>query len=246
MRRPLAMLLALLMVLLPALSGAAPAFVQSNSNSAASGTTVATAYSSNVTAGGLLVACIFSDVGVTSVAGSIGGQTFSTVSANTDGATYTFGMYYFPNTTAGADTITATLSGATGYTHLIIGEWSGVDTASPLDKFANQFQTAPGTGANAVTSGNVTTTTDGQLIIGCGNSMTYAANQLTAGTGFTIRQTHFSDNPMEDRIQTSAGSIAATFTSNSATNNYNPIIGTFKAAAAAGAPYFGAKLRGAH
>ena len=79
--------------------------------------------------------------------------------------------------------------------------------------------------------GNVTTTTDGQLIVGCGNSMTYAASQLTAGTGFTIRQTHFSDNPMEDRIQTSAGSIAATFTSNSATNNYNPIIGTFTSSA---------------
>lgn len=249
MRRPLAILLllplVLLTVLLPFVGWAAPAFVQSSSNSVATGTSVSTAYPSNVTAGNLLVGCIFSDVGVTGVSGSIGGQTWSLVSANTDGATFTFGMYYFPNTAGGANTITATLSGTTAYTHLILGEWNGVDPA-PLDQKTNQFQAAPGTGTDAVTSGNVTTTTDGQLIVGCGNSMTYAADQLSAGTGFTIRQSHFGDNPMEDRIQTSAGSIAATFTSTSATNNYVPIVGTFKAAAVAGTPYFGARLRGAY
>lgn len=223
---------ALLVWVWSAAAWAAPAFVQSNSNSASSGTTVAVAYSSNLTAGNLITVCINANKGVTSLTDSLG-HTYTAATLLTDGSTYAMGLYYVPNITGGANTVTLTLNGAVTYAHAEIHEYSGVATTSPLDQTTGQFQAAPGTGANAVTSGNVTTTTDGQLIFGCTNSLTYGASTVSAGTSFTKRQEVFSDSPSEDRVQPSAGLVAATYTTTAAATNYFTLVGTFKAQAAA-------------
>lgn len=235
----------LILWLLPAFSWAAPAHVQSPTPvTGSSGTTLAIAYGSNVTAGNLLVCHIYANHGISGVADSRS-QTFTSAVNVTDGATYALATFYYANTTGGADTVTVTFAGAITYASLQCSEYSGVATSSPLDKFASNSQTTPGTGANAVTSGSVTTTTDGQLIVGWSTALTVGAGTTSAGTGFTGRTNVFGDTLCEDQVQTSAGAIAATFTSTSATSNFITLITTYKAPAATG-PSYGARLRGAH
>lgn len=141
---------------------AAPAHVQSPAAATVfSGTTIALAYGSNVTAGSLLTCWVYANHGVSGVADSLT-QTFSSAVSATDGATYTLANYYFLNTTAGADTVTVTFAGAVTYASLQCAEYSGVATSAALDKTASNSQTDVGTGANAITSGSVTTSSGGQ------------------------------------------------------------------------------------
>lgn len=208
-----------------------PTHVQSNNGQAFSGTTVTAAFGSNVTAGNMIVVTIYSNKGLTSITDSLS-HTYQTATVNTDGSTYVFGCYYVPNITGGANTVTATLTAAHTFALLTIQEYSGCATASPLDQATFAFQTTPGTGANAITTGNVTTTTNGQLLFGaCGSTEAFTAT-VSAGTSYTIRQNPLGDNPSEDRVQTSAGAVAATFTTTDTTASYHSLIATFKAAAA--------------
>lgn len=212
---------------------AAPAHVQSPTAATAfSGTSINLAYGSNVTAGGLLVCYIYANHGISTVADSRS-QTFTAAVNVTDNATYSLAIFYYANTTAGADTVTVIFAGAITYASLQCSEYSGVATSSPLDKFASNSQTDPGTGANAVTSGSVTTTTDGQLIVGWSSALVVGTETITAGTGFTGRTNVFGDTLHEDQVQTSAGAIAATFTNSLATADNITLIATFKAQAAA-------------
>ena len=231
--------------LVPLLSWAAPTHVQSPTPVTASfGSTVAIPFASNVTAGNHLTCHINANHGISTVTDSLG-QSFSSAVNVTDGATYSLATFYKENTAGGANTVTATFAGTITYASIQCSERSGVATSGSLDKFASNSQTTPGTGANAVTSGNVTTTTDGQLIVGWSTALTVGAGTTSAGTGFTPRTNVFGDTLIEDQVQASAGSIAATFTTTSATSNFITLITTFKAPAAA-APSYGARLRGAH
>lgn len=110
----------------------------------------------------------------------------------------------------GANTITANFSLSPVYFSICAHEVSGTD-ATPVDQHAINAQTAPGTGTDGCTSGNVTTTTDGQYIMGGCSDAALNGVPTSAGTGFTSRSTT-SYNRSEDLIQSSAGSIAATFT----------------------------------
>lgn len=141
-----------------------------------------------------------------------------------------YAMFYCLSVTAGTFTVTANLSGAAFgnvIVHLIRG--SGAVT---LDKSALASQGFPGTGTDAVSSGNVTTTTDGQYIFGASAKVNAAGNVLTAGTGFTSRTQQNNSGAAslsESRTQTSAGAIAATFTTSS-DGFYGTGIMTFKSA----------------
>lgn len=228
--------------LLPTTGWAAPAHVQSPTAATAfSGTSINLAYGSNVTAGGLLVCYIYANHGISGVADSRS-QTFTAAVNVTDNATYSLAIFYYANTTAGADTVTVTFLGAITYASLQCSEYSGVATSSPLDKFASNSQTDPGTAANAITSGNVTTTTNGQLIVGWTSALVVGAGTVSAGTGYTGRTNVFGDTLHEDRVQASSGSIAATFTTNNAASDYITLIATFKAASATGSPQRGLLL----
>lgn len=218
-------LLCLLLAVAP--SWAAPAWIQGKANFTSSGTSYGLAYSSNVTAGSLLLTCINADAGISSVTDTLG-NTYAAATNLTDGSTYALAMFYTISASSGANTVTANFTGSVGYAHHILGEWSGVASSSPLDQSTGQVQAAPGTGSNAVTSGNITTTVNGDLLVGCSNSDPYVSGQLTAGTGFTIRQLLFGDHPMEDSVQATAGTTAATFTSSQAASNYTTLVGAFK------------------
>lgn len=225
------LLLAVLLFASP--SWAAPAHVQSPTAATAfSGTSINLAYGSNVTAGGLLVCYINANHGISGVADSRS-QTFTAAVNVTDNATYSLAIFYYANTTAGADTVTVTFLGAITYASLQCSEYSGVATSSPLDKFASNSQTDPGTASNAVTSGSVTTTTDGQLIVGWTSALVVGTETITAGTGFTGRTNVFGDTLHEDQVQATAGAIAATFTNSLATADNITLIATFKASTVA-------------
>lgn len=200
-----------------------------------SGTTLALAFGSNVTAGSMLCAHINATHGVSGVADSRS-QTYTAAVSVTDGATYTLATYYFLNTTGGACTVTVTFAGAITYASLQVAEYSGIATSAALDQFASNSQTAPGTGANAITSGSVTPTTNGQLILGWTTALTVGAGTVSAGTGFTGRVNVFGDTLFEDQVQGTAGAIAATFTGTNAASDYITLISTYKELAASTTP----------
>ena len=96
----------------------------------------------------------------------------------TSGKSFT-AIFYATNSKGGADTVT--LGGGSSGTQLSMtaSEFSGLDTVSPLDTSAG----TSGSG-NAPTSGNMTATVSGDLVIGTGTHD--ATIVTTAGSGFSM------------------------------------------------------------
>ncbi len=119
-------------------------------------------------------------------------------------------------TGATSDTLTLTLSAATGGgSDWFALEYSGLAHANAFDVTDN----ASGMGT-AMTSGAATTTFGHELILG------YAeASSATPGTNFTMRATQ-SGNMVEDRTAASTGSFTATATNTS--GNWTMILATFR------------------
>jgi hypothetical protein len=103
---------------------------------------------------------------------------------------------------------------------IIIHEISGVNTSTPMDGQKMNVQNSPGNGANAVTSGSITTTVNGDYVLGF--TFNDSSNQAdwNAGAGYTKRQdlqVQSYATASEDAVQTLSGSVAATFTATAAT-----------------------------
>lgn len=135
------------------------------------------------------------------------------------------------------------LSGApaSGYRTVAVHEVSGCDTTAPLDANAIQAQaSATHDSADAVSSGADITTVDGCYIFGgCIRTDDIPTVVFSPGTNFTGRESNSDGTNLgmrsEDRIQASAGSVAATFTFSSATNWATAtVMMAFKPAAAGG------------
>lgn len=141
---------------------------------------------------------------------------------------------YFLNAINAPITITATLSAADNFVaEVMVDEYSGIATSAALDGHAINSQDAPGTGADAVTSTNANTTVNGNLIYGVSGNLD--GNTNTAGTGYTIRQSNTAPTRTmfsEDRVQASAGAIAATFTAGTVPSHCVTAVMAFKAPAA--------------
>ncbi len=124
-----------------------------------------------------------------------------------------FCSFVLGNITNGPATITVG-STSKSFRTVTWEEISGVAALSdPRDGHGGQLQTAPGTSSNGVTSGSVTTTVNGDLIWGatCNSS---DGTVPSVGSGFAAG-TGDSDGAIivtENRTQTTAGAVAATFT----------------------------------
>jgi hypothetical protein len=133
-------------------------------------------------------------------------------------------------------TVTANLSANNQAARVAIGEYSGVAPTSPLDGHVGQVQNAAGTGANAVTSGNITTTADGDLIYGMVIGDGGVAATRTQGTGFTLENSSPGTNvaalSTEYQVQVTHGAIAATWTQSANDSNITFVM-AFKPAVAA-------------
>jgi glucose/arabinose dehydrogenase len=118
----------------------------------------------------------------------------------------TLAIFYAENIKAGMNTI-GVASAQSGTLRLSILEYSGVATANSLDVTS----AAQGTSASP-NAGTVATTANGDLLIGA--VMTANSAAMTAGSGWTLRDTvPASPNAklaVEDTVQTTAGTKAAT------------------------------------
>jgi phosphatidylinositol-3-phosphatase len=168
------------------------------------------------------------------------GNSYS-LATNGNNTTFQQGLaiFYAANVKGGADTVTLSVSVAASYLRLNVQEYTGVATTNPVDGTAQNIDTKGTSAANGVTSDSGVTTQTGDLIFGAvmgdsGNNTT-----VTAGTGATQRVVghNGADDPLasEDLIQTSAGSVAATFTFSMA-GSYQAHMVAFKPAAAGGTP----------
>lgn len=166
-------------------------------------TTIAKAFTSNVTAGSLLVVLVTHNggTGTATCADSLG-QTFTLAVGPTQTPDTTFNqwIFYFPNSSAGANTVTVTFSVNSNRSRLAILEYSGIATTSPLDVTA----AANGTSA-APNSGAATTGSANELIFGGAISF---QPDTTAGAGFTSRQAADGFDRPEDKNGAAAGATA--------------------------------------
>ena len=216
------------------------AFVQS----ASAADTNAVTFGSAVTAGNLIVGVMSFPTSagpVTSVTDTLG-NTYSLLTEVSDaGNDQSLQGFYSANIAGGTPTITVNGPGAGGARSVIVHEVSGLATSTPLDVQAGAVRITPGAGADALTSGAVTTTTNGQYIFAAAvvtSAFADGTAEYTAGTGYTERVELQVGGQLgittEDQVQTSAGSINGTFTADSgAAQTYVAIIATFKAAGGA-------------
>jgi PKD repeat protein len=163
-------------------SGTPPvALVQKASSITTGAASINTAFPSGVTSGDLIAVGVsgWPNAGTITVTDSLANVYTRAASVQlTSGNSFT-ALFYAKNIKGGADTVT--VAGAASGTQLsmVIAEFSGLDPVSPLDASAG----ASGSG-NAPSSGNMTPTTAGDLVIG---SNTHDATTVTtAGSGFSM------------------------------------------------------------
>jgi hypothetical protein len=191
------------------------------------GTTIVLTLDANVTVGNTLAVWAFygGPIGdFTSIADNLGNTyTVADMVEPAGGGTDTHCLFTAPITTGGACTITITLAASYGYRSMIVHEVEGRDnSASLVDAVSNNFQSAPGTGTDALTSGAAVTTVDGCYIFGVTSFEETSARPLAAGTNFTKVTDSAGTGTApgsgsgafasEHLVQSTAGSIAATFT----------------------------------
>jgi len=186
--------------------GGGISFVQVKSATATSASSITAAFTAAQTAGNLNVVAV------------MWGDTTSTVSSVTDSRSnaytlavgpsaangLTSAIYYAKNIAAGSNTVTVTFNKAAGWPNINVMEYSGLDTATPLDVVSS----ASGSGTTA-NSGSATTTSATELIVGAGNPVT---TFTAAGSGFSNRIINSFGGISEDKIVTSTGSYNATAT----------------------------------
>lgn len=132
---------------------------------------------------------------------------------------------YCLNITNGPTVITGTVNNARTNFTIFVDEWSGIVA---LDVAATgQAQDSPTTGVDVVTSGSMTTVTNGDLIYGVCIDLQGAG--VTQGSGFTTLQNTGTFNT-HNLIQNTAGPIASTYTALATANNFISAGLAFKAA----------------
>lgn len=228
---------------------AAFVLVQSNgksTGSAAGATTIAQAQGSNATAGNVIVV----DVGWG------GSATAPSSVVDTRGTTYTAMTSVIQDTGnaqyqrsycglltgSGANTVTVTWAASLEFFILSVREFSGNAATSPCESGTGQFQASP-TGTNSITSTALTPAENGALIVGFTQNTNDTTSTVAGGTGFTAQTAIQTSGTTqygrgEFLEQTTAASIAATFTP-TGTSRWDTSLVIIKPAAAAPASFTG-------
>jgi len=206
-----------------------------HSNGATSSPTVAVTLDAPVSSGNLVVVAVGTAVPgnspVVFTCADDKGNTYTAVDVG-DGNNFQWGSFYLQNITNGPQTITVAIdAGASSrqFSTIIATEFSGVQTTSPLDGHSiNIFQAGTNT-TDGITSGSATTTANGDLIWGACVNLS-GSSTLVVGTGYTLDQNSGSDFVTEYRTQTTAGSVASTWTGTSA-DSFSSLMMAFKTTA---------------
>jgi len=118
------------------------------------------------------------------------------------------GIFYAENIKGGTNTVTATYTGSNPYGRLILQEYNGVTTSNSLDGLG---MTNGGSGRTPA-SVQFTTSAAGDLIIGAMMDDRTANNTISAGSGFTLRNSvgdyHLAG---ESQVQSAAGVVTTYF-----------------------------------
>lgn len=219
------------------------AFVQQNStDNAATATTITITLTP--TAGNLLVFCASGDsLDTTSIALSdnLGSHnTFTQIATDLVSTLDQRCAWWFAaNCKGGATTFTATFSASTRFRTIYVAEYSGIATTSPFLNGARAENIIPGTGADAVSSGNADATSQPALVWGFSLDIN-GGTTPSAGTGFTSRTAVWSSATVlgrpEDKRVTATGNVAATFTATTGTDTHGTGVGVFAEAVAVSDP----------
>src|SRR5947209_17064281 len=157
-----------------------------------------------------------------------GGNTYTRAVAQVQSADgHQIRLFYAKNIVGGANTVTASFSGANNHPWLSIYEISGLSTTSPLDQTAS----AQGSNSASVSTGPTAATQSNNefVFVGSGFNTPSFNGTVTAGTGYTLAQqdTTNSRAANESLLSSSPSSFTGKFTlSNSA--NWSALIATFK------------------
>lgn len=137
---------------------------------------------------------------------------------------------YFVNATNAPQTITATFDQSRTFLEILGHEFTGFASSNlVIDGNSSNTQVALGTGTDNITSGNLTTTANGNLVFGVTIPNAGAGN--TAGTGYTGAFSPVAGIVLtEFTTQTSAGVVAATFNNTSSADDYVTAAISFKIA----------------
>lgn len=142
---------------------------------------------------------------------------------------------YLANVPSGVASVLLTITGgAPGSLDIQVSEYSGLATTSPLIVSIRQFQSAPGTTANALSSSTASVSSIPAFIVGAMYDENGNAGDINAGTSFTKLGTNTAVWSLEDRRETGAtGSYAATATAatNGGTDKYDTTLYAFSEAA---------------
>jgi len=139
---------------------------------------------------------------------------------------------YTVSGSAGSNTVTANFSGSATYRRIVVAEYSGAASVLPLDVAAGQNISGSSGSSNSLTSGTEVTSQNKTLITGA-TINNINATSVSAGTGFS--QVQSNDFFYEDRIQPTAGSVAATMTPTNS-NRHTVVMAAFKPATIAPPP----------
>lgn len=207
-----------------------------------SGTTHTFTYAGAVASGALLVAFTFYDGSGVTVSGVSDTVNGSWTQATGTGLPCALGggsagrfidAWYFLNSAAGTPVITFTYSGTVTLRCSAAGSYTGIATAGAYDVGHGNGNVDPGTGTDAVTSGATGTTAQANdLAIGffrAGSGTTITAesgwtqrvNELPSGTGNGKLM-------VEDKNITSATTVTAHCTIDSASDDPGAVVVTFK------------------
>ena len=195
-----------------------------NSFTAATATTITQAITHTASTRAFVFICFDSDTTTATVADTLGNTYTQVGSYLTEAGSRRMAMFSGIITTGGSTTITATLSVTQPNRGISVTTYSGLDTnVAQASNSGNQ--TSPGTGADAVTTGNMTPTGQPAILFAIGRDLT-GGGALNAGTGFTSQgtQTNWDTNDgetsrIEDKRLTSTSAVAGTFTAAGGTDH---------------------------
>jgi hypothetical protein len=206
-------------------SSAPAKFVQSCAGDGGATTKVTTSMPNIVTSGNLIVVFVHWDnQAATATASDQLGNTYVPIFPPTDaGSSARFQVWYVKNVTGGVPlSVTVNFSQATtSFSVLDAMEYSGIDTTSPLDG----FNSATGRGTSQNSGSILVPNANSEILIGLFGYDVYALT-YTAGPGFTM-QGYEASTMIEDQAAVTAGTYAATATSNT-TANWAAFVMAFK------------------
>ena len=190
--------------------------IQSTSVQRSAVTSTTLAFGGNLTSGNLAVAALTrwsSTTTFSSVSWSVGGSASPTEAIGSAvGVNARVAIYYSPNTSSGAHTLSVTLS-ANGDCSLGLFEYAGLKTSAPLDKVA----ATEGSGTAVDSGATATLAQTDNLVFAAMCHDFNGTPALTAGSGYTQREEIENNSSgmclsTEDKRVTSTAGVNGTFT----------------------------------